>query len=442
MSSIRKNTELTDEYSERIEVARMAMLREFPFFAHLALSADIWISDDLPEHALAGTDGLRIYMQPDFMRHPDLTMADIVSVISHEVMHLALRHTHKRKYRNPMRWNIAADCIVNEFLKIQGLQLPGDTIMEGGSWDFEQLASQFGITGLVLNDTSAADIYAMIPDHVGQQQQASGDCNQESTENAGLGQCQPGSGEDQSGNNSPGDGGGGEIKVHPDILEPAASEHGEEADQKKWEQAMQGAVSKLDKQKFGSLPGFLRRALGITEDKMALDWEHILGQFVSRTVSDSRTYRRPSKRWAYRDRIRATNLSKVSLAIAVDLSGSVTEQELDLFIAAINSISACNRLSHYRLLAHDTSVTFDEVFRPLDPLPVEIEGGGGTDFRPIFERLEKNQPAGLVWFTDGYGSYPDTPPQYPVIWVINHEEEITPPFGDVIRVPVDQLLDN
>lgn len=46
-----------------------------------------------------------------------------------------------------------------------------------------------------------------------------------------------------------------------------------------------------------------------------------------------------------------------------------------------------------------------------------MKGGGGTDFRPLFDRLaeESEPPAGVVYRTDLAGSFPDEPPQYPVI---------------------------
>ena len=66
-----------------------------------------------------------------------------------------------------------------------------------------------------------------------------------------------------------------------------------------------------------------------------------------------------------------------------------------------------------------------------------VGGGGGTDFRPVFEAIEKSGiiPDVLVYFTDGYGTFPDKEPSYPVIWA-----SITPgyayPFGEVVDVKI------
>ena len=66
-------------------------------------------------------------------------------------------------------------------------------------------------------------------------------------------------------------------------------------------------------------------------------------------------------------------------------------------------------------------------------------GGGGTDFRVIFEYIRENcsmeLPACIVIFTDGDGSFPDESEALgvPVLWVINNIR-FTPPWGKVTRV--------
>jgi predicted metal-dependent peptidase len=66
-----------------------------------------------------------------------------------------------------------------------------------------------------------------------------------------------------------------------------------------------------------------------------------------------------------------------------------------------------------------------------------MTGGGGTSFVPVFKKVEELgiTPALLIYFTDGYGTFPDEPPPYPVIWVMT--EDVTPPFGEVVKVEMD-----
>ena len=66
-------------------------------------------------------------------------------------------------------------------------------------------------------------------------------------------------------------------------------------------------------------------------------------------------------------------------------------------------------------------------------------GGGGTDFRSIFDyiRLERydDLPASVVIFTDGEGPYPEESETMglPVLWVL-HDSAAYPPFGKTIRL--------
>ena len=59
-----------------------------------------------------------------------------------------------------------------------------------------------------------------------------------------------------------------------------------------------------------------------------------------------------------------------------------------------------------------------------------IRGGFGTDFRPVFRRLEEMKKAGmlrnlkgLMYFTDGYGTFPEKPPSWETAFVLFRDEE-------------------
>ena len=55
-----------------------------------------------------------------------------------------------------------------------------------------------------------------------------------------------------------------------------------------------------------------------------------------------------------------------------------------------------------------------------------VEGGGGTDFRPVFDWVEheNRSPNMLVYFTDAEGDFPKLPPNYPVIWLVKGKGEV------------------
>ena len=65
-------------------------------------------------------------------------------------------------------------------------------------------------------------------------------------------------------------------------------------------------------------------------------------------------------------------------------------------------------------------------------------GGGGTSFRPFFERLPRRraawEPSVAIYLTDGYGDFPPLAPSDPVLWVV------TPGGMDVARFPFGEAV--
>jgi predicted metal-dependent peptidase len=69
-----------------------------------------------------------------------------------------------------------------------------------------------------------------------------------------------------------------------------------------------------------------------------------------------------------------------------------------------------------------------------------VKGGGGTDFRPAFKWMEENDvvPDVLLYLTDGYGTFPEEAPEYPVIWGDISGQPKNYPWGDVVEVPTEE----
>jgi predicted metal-dependent peptidase len=70
----------------------------------------------------------------------------------------------------------------------------------------------------------------------------------------------------------------------------------------------------------------------------------------------------------------------------------------------------------------------------------EARGGGGTSFVPFFDWAGQQESGGTqplcIYFTDGYGSFPQAPPESSVLWVVmpGGLESTGFPFGDVARM--------
>ena len=79
----------------------------------------------------------------------------------------------------------------------------------------------------------------------------------------------------------------------------------------------------------------------------------------------------------------------------------------------------------------------------------KLRGFGSTDFRPVFEYVEKLQQdgefenlKGLLYFTDGYGVYPEQMPPYDTAFVFLEEDDrapAVPPWAIKLVLDTEQL---
>lgn len=80
---------------------------------------------------------------------------------------------------------------------------------------------------------------------------------------------------------------------------------------------------------------------------------------------------------------------------------------------------------------------------------IRLAGFGSTDFRPVFDYVEDLKDSGefenlkgLIYFTDGYGVYPERMPDFDVIFAFLDEDELrapVPPWSMKVILDVEEL---
>ena len=134
--------------------------------------------------------------------------------------------------------------------------------------------------------------------------------------------------------------------------------------------------------------------------------------------------------------------------IVIDTSGSVWGEVVRRFVDAtfdiLKSTEAFFEHVHVHIVQCDAAVQTDDVITNLNELnewgrTMRIHGFGGTDFRPAFAYVDKlvedgvfENLGGLVYFTDGWGVYPEWMPDYKVAFIFydeNYRKEIVPPWA-------------
>ena len=330
--------------------------------------------EESSEIQTADVDGRIIRYNPDFINQLDVRK--VAGLFAHEVMHVALLHHTRRYGREPKRWNQAADYAINPLLIKDGMMLP-----DGGLID-DQYAGM-----------CAEQIYSLLPP-----------CD-DSTE--------PGFGE---------------------VVDPTGTpseKEGAEADAR-------GAVAQamLDAKMRGKLSADMER---LVQDalKPKIDWREALARFVTELTQKDYTWVRPSPRILYLGTYLPILESPETgdIILIADTSMSIDQELLNQFASEINGISEVFQV-RLRVIYVDTRVRAVQEFDVGEDINLKPRGGGGTDFIPGFEYIDKHDlaPRAVVYLTDGEcDSFPDEP-DYPVLWTQFGYSRFEPPFGEKIQI--------
>ncbi|MDO4285550.1 MAG: VWA-like domain-containing protein [Eubacteriales bacterium] len=147
-------------------------------------------------------------------------------------------------------------------------------------------------------------------------------------------------------------------------------------------------------------------------------------------------------------------------AIAIDTSGSCQGDVVKRFLQKTYSILKTSESFFEQVnvhiiqcdaaVQHDEKVTSDEEFERYMK-NVTLSGFGGTDFRPVFTYVdhliadhEFQNLKGLLYFTDGQGTYPEKMPDYKTAFVFLEEDfhvrrPTVPPWAMQVEVREDEL---
>ena len=125
-----------------------------------------------------------------------------------------------------------------------------------------------------------------------------------------------------------------------------------------------------------------------------------------------------------------------AIVVVVDSSAS-TSRVLPTFKAELQSIvEECQPESTIVIMA-DAKVQRVDRFERGEAIAFNVEGFGGTDFRPAFEHVDRQElcPACLIYLTDADGVYPDEPSTYPTLWAITTPDRHAP-WGETVTIEV------
>lgn len=371
---------------DKIIKARVMLQKTHPFFSYIALHLTMIETEDVPT---MGVDAKgNCYFNSKFVE--SMSEPEVKGVVCHEIMHVVLEHLKNLLGRHPQVANIAQDLVINDILQSNQLALP-----KGGLIPHNHT---FTVNKTIIKDIDKK-IWEMIYDELEkiiekapQSGQGMEGFDIHIREKSGDGDGKP---ED-------GDGKGGKK------IQGVAGSPDKNTEEYPWKQIVNEAYaySKLQ----GNAPAGVDRLI----DELnypKLNWRELLCKFIIREIPYDFSYMRPSRKSAstgvYIPSVQRENLE---ICVGVDTSGSISPDDLrDALSEVLGVIRAYDNV-RMTVISCDAEVhTVGQVENEMDIENLNLKGGGGTDFRPVFRWIEENKPQTklLIFFTDGYGEFPE-----------------------------------
>ena len=331
----------------------------------------VW-DDTIPT---AATNGKVIKYNTKFFM--DLDVEEQLFLILHETLHVVFMHMMRLKERNPQKWNMAADYVINDLLITRGFKMP-----KGGLHDQQY------------RGMSTEQVYDLLPDSKSENYEMDLESDP-SDDPEVLGEA---------------------IK---DIIVRASIQ------------------SKLAGDKAGTIPGDIQVFLdGLLAPK--LPTRVILQRYMNSMAKEDYSWRKPNRRY-FPKMIMPTLYSNAmdDIAVAVDISGSVSDADFKRYVSEIDPILRHLRPKKLHLIQFDTAITEISVLKnSADLAKVKFHGRGGTWIKPVMDWVNTNKPKVILIFSDGYFNHVPDAPASPVVWLVNNNPGFTAPYGKVIRYDV------
>jgi len=359
---------------------------DYPYFGTLASKIDVVINDDIEAFK---SDGQKLEINSDYLQN--LELSEMEFVFANGAMHASLAHEMRKNNRSGWLWQMATDMAVNDMLVKNDLDMPY------GAQYRERFSGMY-----------AEEIYAELKDDILR--------NDEDLEYEAY---------------------------DSDDIEQKENEQKEQNEQSSQEQLQEEllqeqlfaeeAIALLEsKMQTGEAPATIERFFQLS-DFGKVDWRDELRIALDKYFRDDYVVMPPSKKLLYSGIYLPSNVSQTfRLVIAVDSSGSIDEVLLNEFLSEVNFLMTLVQNYQIELLICDEKIRSHKTFYSGDVLEVDVKGGGGTDFCPVFHFINENfdDVKLLLYFTDLDGVFPQNSPDYEVKWVSVKRKEI--PFGNFI----------
>ena len=155
-----------------------------------------------------------------------------------------------------------------------------------------------------------------------------------------------------------------------------------------------------------------------------ISWKEIVRRFNTSVVTTSTiSTRKKANRRFDLDAPGRRRIYTTKIIFAVDVSGSMSDEDLAEGFAVINSVC---RHAEIEYVLFDTEIKLVEKKMKKAKDKFKIKGRGGTDFEMMCRYADKNKADGLIIYTDGYAPAPNPPKSCKVLWLLTGKNNKPP----------------
>lgn len=401
-----------------------------------------------------GTDGAFVYFNPSFlMKHYQENAVAVNRCFLHMVFHCLFRHMSGREEREEEMWNLACDIAVESLIDSMQEKAVQALVPEARMLWYERLHKKLRVLTaegiyyylkeqhLPVEELLTLEQLFLVDDHQffeAPQKEDKKQKNKDSEENSNNGQ-------DKNQEES-------QDRQRQEMMEALA---------RKWKQISENMKTNLEtfSAEAGNRAGGLLTTLTV-DNREQYDYGDFLKKFtrpreelrLDEETFDTSFYTYGLSLYGNLPLIEPLEYREEKkieeLVLVVDTSGSCQNGEVRSFLQDTFSILADSGLftREYRihLLQCDTVVHSDQLITNAEMAgrlqeSFTMYGGGGTDFKAAFDYIKQQREMGklkniqgLLYFTDGYGTFPKERPDYPaafIFWREEYEELNVPPWA-------------
>jgi predicted metal-dependent peptidase len=408
-----------------------------PFFARVLRGIQKFKTKAIPTAGVLAKDGeVKFWWNPEFLA--GLNAEEVKGLLKHECYHLIFDHTTTRRRDPHIIWNYATDlainCLIDEKELPEGGLIPGKPFKQLTPEQIKQMGQQAADRYEKVSQKIASfpkekhsEWYFAelmkdpeVKDAIESREKMGGKSLAEALADGSVKIDEDGNLVDENGN---------PVTIVPGSGDDGMDSHAgwDQLDDEQREmvkgqikQSLEDAVKKCDSTNaWGSVGSSMQKQLRKMISK-EIPWQSVLKQFcgMTRRADRASSIRRIHRKYAgihpgaFRD-------YKANIAVYLDQSGSVSDQDLELLASELEGLA---KRVEFTLFNFDTSVDekSERVLKKGRPVYLNRTRCGGTCFKCVQDHANKNKARfdGYLVLTDGYAPNPKGSNKLKRGWVI------------------------